>query len=268
MRSNWAPENDPARNPSTAILAGHMQQFFGYRIIRPEGTPNWLMIYTPAGRGRTVVNKKRFSCEAGTLAIWAPGTPHDYGIANEAQVWDQLWAHYVPGVRYERVLQHLTSRQPFHLLKELDTQLVQDCMHKVAEQPHTGIGELRAINLMESLLLDLTEETWHTQDDGPVEIARSYIATHLNGALGIEEIADAVGLSTSRLTSLFGLSLGISPRAYVERERMNYAMQLLRLTSQSVQSISQQVGFENPFYFTLRFKKHSGMSPTEYRKKA
>ena len=52
---------------------------------------------------------------------------------------------------------------------------------------------------------------------------------------------------------------------FIENERMARAKQLLALTSRNVGAIAQEVGYENPFYFSLRFKKHTGVSPTDWR---
>jgi AraC family transcriptional regulator of arabinose operon len=52
---------------------------------------------------------------------------------------------------------------------------------------------------------------------------------------------------------------------YVEARRIERATQLLRVTSLSVKQIAEQVGFESPFYFSLRFKKATGISPSAYR---
>ncbi len=52
---------------------------------------------------------------------------------------------------------------------------------------------------------------------------------------------------------------------YLEQRRLDRAMELLGRTSMSVKDIAGAVGFENPFYFTLRFRKHTGYSPRRFR---
>jgi AraC-like DNA-binding protein len=43
------------------------------------------------------------------------------------------------------------------------------------------------------------------------------------------------------------------------------AGELLALSRQTIAEIADEVGFANPFYFTLRFKKHTGESPRAFR---
>jgi AraC family transcriptional regulator of arabinose operon len=88
---------------------------------------------------------------------------------------------------------------------------------------------------------------------------------HLREKIAIEALAEVVGLSSSRLSYLFKRQNGITPQQYFEQQRLERARQLLELTDLPVKAIAADVGFDNPFYFTLRFKRHLGESPREYR---
>jgi AraC family transcriptional regulator of arabinose operon len=72
-------------------------------------------------------------------------------------------------------------------------------------------------------------------------------------------------MSVSRVAHLFREQVGVTPQQFLERQRMERASQLLEMTALSVKEIAHQVGFENPFYFTLRFKRQTGQSPTAFR---
>ena len=54
---------------------------------------------------------------------------------------------------------------------------------------------------------------------------------------------------------------------YIYQERMKLAAQLLEQTDQYVTSIALKVGFSNFPYFFTQFKKYSGLTPVEYRRK-
>ena len=47
---------------------------------------------------------------------------------------------------------------------------------------------------------------------------------------------------------------------------MNNAVSLLETTDYNVTEISAIIGYDNPLYFSRLFKKHKGVSPSEYRK--
>ena len=62
--------------------------------------------------------------------------------------------------------------------------------------------------------------------------------------------------------------MGYSPLAYQTRLRIERAKDLLRNTSLRVSEIAAQIGYQNPMYFSSTFKKHTGMTPLEYRDKS
>ncbi len=66
----------------------------------------------------------------------------------------------------------------------------------------------------------------------------------------------------SMVLAAWELGVGSVPATVYEHDR---ARQLLEFTQEPVSAIARQVGFENPFYFTLRFRRHLGASPREWR---
>ena len=55
---------------------------------------------------------------------------------------------------------------------------------------------------------------------------------------------------------------------YLTGLRMNRAEELLRSTDWPVKRISEECGFNDPFYFIKAFKKFAGQTPSTYRKEA
>ena len=55
--------------------------------------------------------------------------------------------------------------------------------------------------------------------------------------------------------------------AYQTALRMARARQLLDRTAAPVAEIAREVGYEDPFYFSRRFQRHHGMSPTQFRRR-
>ena len=60
---------------------------------------------------------------------------------------------------------------------------------------------------------------------------------------------------------------GISPIEYIQQFRIVKAAEHLLQTNQPIKEISNAVGIENPEYFATLFKKKTGFTPTEYRKR-
>jgi AraC family transcriptional regulator, arabinose operon regulatory protein len=67
---------------------------------------------------------------------------------------------------------------------------------------------------------------------------------------------------------VFTAQVGQSPLAFLESERMNRAVQLLRLTSLTVARIAESLGYADALYFSKRFRLRFGSSPRQYRAEA
>ncbi|PYI53894.1 response regulator transcription factor [Paenibacillus flagellatus] len=98
--------------------------------------------------------------------------------------------------------------------------------------------------------------------------AKDYIHRHLGNDLGIEELADHLGISCSYFSLLFKQQYGETFVEYVTRQRMETAKSLLLMTDKSVTQIGKTVGYAERRYFTKVFHKFWGMTPTELREKS
>ncbi len=105
------------------------------------------------------------------------------------------------------------------------------------------------------------------QIDPRVRKAMDFLGEHAAEPFSEEQLARVAALSPSRLRHLFRTQAGESPRNYQEAQRMRRARELLALSGQTIGEIATELGFENPFYFTLRFKKETGESPRAFRQR-
>lgn len=81
----------------------------------------------------------------------------------------------------------------------------------------------------------------------------------------LQQLADSVGLSTSRLAHLFRDEIGMSIQAYVRERRLLMAAMLLVQTHEQIAQIAYGVGFGDVSNFNHAFKRRFGMSPRQYR---
>jgi AraC-like DNA-binding protein len=83
--------------------------------------------------------------------------------------------------------------------------------------------------------------------------------------LGVEDLAQAAGLSRAHFSREFRRAFGESPHAYLLTRRLERAAALLRTTDNTVAEICLAVGLQGLGSFTTSFKRAYGMTPTAYR---
>lgn len=93
----------------------------------------------------------------------------------------------------------------------------------------------------------------------------SYIRKNLDKDLSNFKLAAIAKISGDYLGQYFKLRIGIKPREYVESQRLEQAMRLLRTTSKSISEITSVVGFRDMPYFCRRFKLRLGVQPGKIR---
>jgi AraC family transcriptional regulator of arabinose operon len=81
----------------------------------------------------------------------------------------------------------------------------------------------------------------------------------------IEQLADEVGLSASRLAHLFREETGVSIQSYIRERRLMMAAMLLVQTHERISQIAYSVGFGDVSNFNHAFKQRFGVSPRQYR---
>ncbi|WP_185968493.1 AraC family transcriptional regulator [Paracoccus sp. M683] len=94
-----------------------------------------------------------------------------------------------------------------------------------------------------------------------------FIGDNYTRGPSLNEAADAVHLSKSRLCALIRQYTGTTFNALIREMRMEEARERLVLTNESIGQIAYSVGYQDEKYFLRAFKTSSGMTPTAYRKK-
>lgn len=93
----------------------------------------------------------------------------------------------------------------------------------------------------------------------------SYLYTHIENHLSLEEIAEDLKISTGYLSSCFKKNMGISVMNYYKKIKIDRAKSLLLSSNKSILEISTLLGFCDQCHFSKTFKSIVGISPTKYK---
>ncbi|MGI6113913.1 MAG: helix-turn-helix domain-containing protein, partial [Mahellales bacterium] len=106
------------------------------------------------------------------------------------------------------------------------------------------------------------------QDTCDLIVARAKEYIRLNyhcSDISINKVCSYLHISPSYFSSIFKKKTKETFISYLAKCRMEAAKELLRITDMKTFEIAKKVGYAEPNYFSYCFKKHFGMSPTEYR---
>ena len=84
--------------------------------------------------------------------------------------------------------------------------------------------------------------------------------------ISLDSISSIVNMAPAYFSSWFKKCFGINFVDYVTELRMNAAKEYLQDPLRSASEIASMVGYDNSSYFARAFKKHTGMTPTDYRR--
>ena len=255
------------------VVADHFHKESGYGAYRSGGTKDWLLVYTVSGLGRFGYPGGELIATPGDWVLLRPGTPHDYGVESTLKQWELLWTHFHPRPHWLEWLNWPSVHGGLMKLRIADAVEAKKVLSRFFDVYTYACGSLRqremfAMNALEEVLLWCDQ---HNPDraassiDPRVREAMDYLARNLGKKILLDDIADAIGLSVSRLGHLFKDETGESPQQYLERCRIDRAADMLQRTSFSIKQIASAVGFDSPFYFSLRFKARTKKSPKAYR---
>ena len=101
-----------------------------------------------------------------------------------------------------------------------------------------------------------------------IDKVKDYVMrNYKNPEISLTSAAEFASVSTGYLSGLFKKEAGTNFVKYLTDVRMEKSMQLLRSTDMKTYEIAYETGFSNPHYFSVSFKKYTGMSPSEFRAK-
>jgi YesN/AraC family two-component response regulator len=135
--------------------------------------------------------------------------------------------------------------------------------------------EFTHIDQLKRWLLEVIKVTFNYIEDKQknrnvelIDKIKGYIVDNLQEDLSLNQVADVVYLSPRYLSRIFKQETGENFVDFVTKVRMNKAGELLRDSTLNIEQIALHVSYNNPAYFTKKFKEVYGMTPSAYRSQA
>jgi len=241
-----------------------------------EDLANWNLYFTFLGGGEVHFPDDRIHTTMGELLLLPPKLPRTYRVTEAEAGWGFYFLHFRPSVSLKKVIPWFERPQPQQYripdptMRNRLTATLEEMFQINLRTP--GIKHREA--LMEALLETVLLRVITAQDrtgmagggiDSRVEKAIELFHNDLSTRQTIESLAHAANLSRSQFCLLFRAGMGCAPQEYMEERRLELARFYLMTTAHSISEIAANVGFDDPFYFSARFKRRFELSPRAFR---
>ncbi|KGB50998.1 AraC family transcriptional regulator [Leuconostoc mesenteroides P45] len=257
-------------------FSGVSKTFSGH-ASGPLKRSHYLLHFVLEGQGTYFTMNHKYTLKAGDFFLIRPHETIFYQ-ADLNNPWHYAWIS-IGGTETAQLIENFSPFRNHHNTFSCAT--VENYLKLIVESltltSHRLQTELRLNQIAsEILLLLMKENTWNVVEHQNATIrpmseytklSLAYINNNFTYDTSITDIADAIKINRSYLSRLFRREVGISPKKFLLRLRINEACQLLQTTQLSINQISEKVGFSNPSVFGHSFTELIHETPSAYRKR-
>lgn len=237
---------------------------------RPNGRGDYQLLYIASGCAHFYIGGVERVIQKGNMVLFRPEETQMYYLY-AADKPETYWVHFT-GSEVGLLLNHyqmprnenvfFTGTSPDY--QWLFRQMIQELQLKRANYEDLLNMNLRHIFLMINRYL---QESNHVGTDmlDEIERATNFFNEHYNQRIVIENYARDRGMTVNWFIQSFRKVTKYTPMQYILSLRMANAMYLIDNTNSNMTQIATAIGYDNSMYFSRVFKKHTGMTPTEYK---
>lgn len=242
-----------------------------YFIERPNGRSDYLLVYISKGAGHVTVQGKEYIVNQKQAFIFHPHEPQSYRFYKKDNAID-YWIHF-NGTQCASIMKSLNLENINILELNIDTLDIEQMLYRICHEytQRKPYYESLCSGLLISTLSLISRSLFHSenQQNGKnsdlVEMVTSEFHTTPQNSFVIDELAKKFSISTNHLIREFKKSTGKTPVQYLMDVRMKKAEELLLFSNYTGNQIAEFLGYSNYSYFSRLFKKHTGVSPNDYR---
>lgn len=253
----------------TVLRAGHLIAGPEHHIQR-DHFPGHEMILCLRGNGWVRIAGRTHPVNPGQFVWINCHRPHEHGAVPE-NPWEVYWIR-AEGPKLTRLGEVLdVAKAP--VFSEFDTAtaagLFEELFRHVAVESPEAPALIHAAVARLVALMYCARQQQQPASEPAIPPALSKAVAHMKQAyferLRVADLARLSGMSVSHFNRVFRRALDTSPIDWLRNERIRQAQRRLVETTDSIQSIAEQVGYSDRFFFSKDFKRQTGMTPRQFR---
>lgn len=220
-------------------------------------TDFYLVHYVISGCGTFIKNEVPRRVSAGEIFIIKPDNVYSY-IADADTPWEYMWFSFdgeLAGVfeKCDDVIKIADDTILYDMLRM--TQFKNTCMEYLTGKLYEFMSEL------------FEEYDYVDSNSDYVKTVSDFIKANYMRKISVKDIADTINLNSRYLSRIFKKEKGMTIQEYILKQKFSKAKNLLAMGF-TVSETALTVGYTDQFTFSKIFKKHTGVSPSEYMKQS
>jgi AraC-like DNA-binding protein len=238
--------------------AGVMTARHPYRIVRMHQSGLYFLSCV-GGEGRVLVDGRWQKCAAGMSVALPPFMVNAFH-AVKGREWKCCWVRYEMQPEQKPIL---SSSSP--VLARFGGRGLYHAISGLIEESSSSAQPAAMFHWVELIqgCVERFAQPW--QQDDRLWRLWEMVSKDVGRDWTLQELAHQAHVSSEHLRRLCRRALGRSPMHHVIWLRMRKAAELLSTTNLKIETISHEVGYQNPFVFSNTFKKWIGWRPSEHR---
>ena len=256
----------PVKNhlPLTMELCGISYCDGSYLIYR-KCSPIWVAEYIVDGTGTVILDGVQYTASAGDVYLLPARHEHRY-YSDSAHPWTKIFFNASgPVIQNLAEAYGLTDQVVFKncSLETLFRELI------ALTEKKLEADELLSQSAMQihHIFIELFRQSRKQENISPEAYQlKDYIDSRITGHLSMDDLSNSIHRSVDNTIHIFKFAFGKTPYAYYLERKLELAKNLLANTKLPINQISAYLGFEDPHYFSNRFRWFTQQSPSDYRK--
>ena len=241
-------------------------RYFIHRSVQPF----YVIEYVYTRRGRIDSGDAHYEVSTGDFYFLRKGASVHY-CADPDEPFGKVWCNF-RGSLIDALTEVYGMREDVIVRRQPDGRIhaLIDAIHRrLGETDGTDLDAIRdcSVKITEILSIAMRPETLEhgLQPVSAAEKIKQYIDMQLYEDITLADIAGYFSLHEVYAIRLFRERFGVTPMKYLARRRIEVACRMIEEGRMSLKEIAAALHFADSSYFSGRFKKEMGVSPSEYR---